>query len=54
MGSDQAKDAVRQKVQALFPDHEWDQFTDHFCGLIDFWRKTESDRLGKSGPDETA
>ncbi|UCF69290.1 MAG: hypothetical protein JSV80_08445 [Acidobacteriota bacterium] len=43
-GSDQAKQAVRAKVEAMFPEHEWDRFTDHFCGLIDFWRKTEADQ----------
>ena len=40
-----AKDAVRQKVTALFPPHEVEQFTEHFWGLIQFWRKTEEDRL---------
>ncbi len=45
-GSEVARDAVRQKVVALFPEHEHDQFTDHFWGLIQFWRKTEADRLG--------
>ena len=45
-GTDAALDAVRQKVEALFPAHEHDQFTDHFWGLIQFWRKTEADRIG--------
>ncbi len=44
-GSDLARDAVRQKVEALFPAHEVEQFTAHFWGLIQFWRKTERDRL---------
>jgi hypothetical protein len=48
-GSDAARDAVRQKVEALFPAHEHDQFTEHFWGLIQFWRKTEADRLGLTG-----
>ncbi len=48
-GTDQAKNAVREKVQALFPEHEWEQFTEHFWGLIQFWRKTESDRAGFGG-----
>jgi hypothetical protein len=43
--SDEALAAVRAKVIALFPEHEVDTFTDHFWGLIQFWRKTESDRL---------
>ena len=45
-GTETARDAVRQKVEALFPAHEHDEFTDHFWGLIQFWRKTEADRLG--------
>ena len=43
--SDVARDAVRQKVEALFPPHEHDRFTDHFWGLLQFWCKTEADRL---------
>ena len=50
-GSDAARDAVRQKVEALFPAHEHDRFTAHFWGLIQFWRKTEADRLGLAGAD---
>lgn len=46
-GSDHAKDAVAAKVEALFPEHEHEQFTEHFWGLIQFWRKTESDRLAQ-------
>ncbi len=41
-GTAVAKDAVRQKVTALFPAHEVEQFTEHFWGLIQFWRRTES------------
>jgi len=36
---------VRAKVEALFPQHEHDKFTEHFWGLLKFWRKTEADRL---------
>jgi hypothetical protein len=43
--SDRAKEAVRLKVEALFPKHEHDKFTEHFWGLLQFWRKTETDRL---------
>ena len=43
-GTAEAKDAVRQKVAALFPAHEHEQFTEHFWGLVQFWRKTESGR----------
>jgi hypothetical protein len=48
-GTSQAKDAVRQKVDALFPRHEVEPFTEHFWGLVQFWRKTEGERVGKSG-----
>ncbi|MEZ5314321.1 MAG: hypothetical protein R2862_12115 [Thermoanaerobaculia bacterium] len=48
-GSEIAKDAVRRKVTALFPAHEIEQFTEHFWGLIQLWRKTESDYLAGSG-----
>ena len=44
-GTDLAKQAVRQKVVAKFPEHEVEEFTEHFWGLIGFWRKTESERL---------
>ena len=42
------RDIVREKVSALYPKHEIQQFTDHFFGLVQFWCKTESDRLGVS------
>ena len=45
-GSPRAREAVRMKVEALFPKHEVEEFTEHFWGLIQFWRKTESERLG--------
>jgi hypothetical protein len=37
-GTDVARDAVRRKVEALFPEHEVDQFTDLFCERIQRWR----------------
>mgnify|MGYP001815320396 CR=1 FL=1 len=46
--TDRAHEAVRRKVAALFPEHEVDEFTDHFWGLLEFWRKTERDRLDAS------
>jgi len=45
-GSPRAKEIVREKVAALFPAHEIESFTDHFFGLVQFWRKTEVDRMG--------
>ncbi len=44
-GEVRAREIIRWKVAALFPKHEVDEFTDHFWGLIQFWRKTERDRL---------
>jgi hypothetical protein len=41
-GTDRAKVAVRKKVVALFPEHEWDEFTDHFWGEIQEWRETDA------------
>ncbi|MEZ4239043.1 MAG: hypothetical protein R3F59_23395 [Myxococcota bacterium] len=45
-GEQRFYDIVQQKVEALFPAHEVGKFTDHFFGMIQFWRKTERDRLG--------
>jgi hypothetical protein len=50
--SEVARDAIHKKVTAMFPPHEVEQFTEHFWGLIQFWRKTEVDRLGGSGAGE--
>jgi hypothetical protein len=46
-GTDRARDLVRQKVNALFPAHEVEQFTAHFWGLVQFWRKAEADRMNR-------
>jgi hypothetical protein len=40
-GTEQARDAVRQKVAALFPAHEVDEFTELFYGRIQKWRAEE-------------
>jgi hypothetical protein len=40
-GTGQARDAVRQKVTALFPAHEIDAFTELFYGRIQQWRAAE-------------
>jgi hypothetical protein len=39
--SDIARDAVRQKVAALFPEHEVAPFTELFWQRIQHWRRTE-------------
>lgn len=54
-GSDRAREVVEQKVKALYPSHEVQQFTEHFYGLVQFWRKTEAERLAvMSRAPETA
>ena len=40
-GTPKAKDAVHQKVTALFPSHEVDAFTELFWGRIQRWRDAE-------------
>jgi hypothetical protein len=46
--TDTARDAVRQKVAALFPAHEVEQFTDLFWDRIQQWR--EDARPAPVGP----
>jgi hypothetical protein len=43
-GTERAREAIRKKVQALFPEHEWNQFTEHFWQKIQEWRDRESAR----------
>ena len=38
-GTDRARDAVRMKVQSLFPEDEWDEFTELFWSQIQQWRE---------------
>ena len=37
-GSDTAREAVRRKVTSMYPEHEIEDFTEHFWGLIQQWR----------------
>ena len=46
-GSDRAKDAVRQKVTALYPAHEVDEFTERFWTAIQDWRVEASAEAGR-------
>ncbi len=41
-GSDRARHALRQKVEAIFPEHEWDEFTDYFWERIQRWREWDA------------
>ena len=45
LGTPRAREVVHGKVSALYPEHEVESFTAHFWGLVQFWRKTEVDRL---------
>jgi len=51
-GTDVARDAVHKKVTAMFPAHEVEKYTEHFWGLIGFWRRTEADRMGSRAPGD--
>ena len=40
-GTEGVRDAIREKVEALYPDHEVDEFTQLFWDRIQLWRKHE-------------
>jgi hypothetical protein len=40
-GSDTVRDAIHQKVEALYPSHEIDEFTELFWNRIQDWRQLE-------------
>lgn len=42
-GTEDAKDAVRQKVTALFPAHEVERFTEHFWSELQAWRVEDAE-----------
>jgi hypothetical protein len=42
-GTEDAKDAVRQKVTALFPPHEVERFTEHFWSELQVWRAEDAE-----------
>ncbi|MEM7247843.1 MAG: hypothetical protein AAF533_21070 [Acidobacteriota bacterium] len=45
VSSDAARDAIRQKVASLFPEHEVDEYTELFCGRVASW-------LAEEGPEK--
>jgi hypothetical protein len=45
--TNEAREAVRQKVTALFPAHEIDQFTELFWSRIQKWRADQSALMGR-------
>jgi hypothetical protein len=48
-GSDKLRDAIHQKVSALFPAHEIDEFTELFWGRVQLWREQEGARGDENG-----
>ncbi|MBA3325409.1 MAG: hypothetical protein H0T41_09185 [Rhodobacteraceae bacterium] len=48
-GSETMRDAVREKVTALFPAHEIDEFTELFFGRVQRWREQEGARGDEDG-----
>ena len=45
-GTDVVRDAIRQKVSALYPEHEIDEFTELFWDRIQEWRRQDSAERG--------
>jgi len=41
-GSELVRDAIREKVTALYPEHEHDEFTELFWSRIQDWRRQQS------------
>ena len=48
-GSEQMRDAIHQKVSALFPAHEVEEFTELFWRRIQLWREQEGARGDQDG-----
>jgi hypothetical protein len=48
-GSDKLRDAIHQKVSALFPAHEIDEFTELFWSRVQLWREQEGARGDENG-----
>ncbi len=42
-GGDAAKKAIRAKVEAIFPEHEHEEFTEHFWERVQEWRRDEGE-----------
>ncbi len=45
-GGDSAKGAFRKKVEAMYPEHEWDEYTDLFWTRVQSWREKEAQTTG--------
>lgn len=53
-GGPVAKDAIRQKVTALFPAHEVEKFTEHFWARIQEWRNYDAEQRRPNIPPDRA
>jgi hypothetical protein len=53
-GTEEARDAVRGKVTALYPAEEVEEFTDLFYGRIQAWRSHESASMESFAPPSDA
>jgi hypothetical protein len=48
-GSATMRDAIHQKVEALFPPHEVEEFTELFWGRVQLWREQEGAKGDEDG-----
>jgi hypothetical protein len=48
-GTEPARVAVRKKVEAIFPQHEWDAFADYFWEKIQAWRALDAAERAPAG-----
>lgn len=48
-GSPAMRDAIRQKVEAIFPPHEVEEFTELFWTRVQLWREREGQRGDQDG-----
>ena len=48
-GSERMRDAIHQKVSAIFPAHEVEEFTELFWRRIQLWREQEGARGDQDG-----
>ena len=41
--SDDARKIIRDKVASMYPEHEWDEFTDKFWSRVQLWRENHTE-----------
>jgi hypothetical protein len=42
-GSDEARNIIRDKVASMYPEHEWDEFTEMFWSRVQLWRTNQTE-----------